>query len=60
MKPGWKTTEMWATATVAWLMTDVMGASDNPVVIGCGCIAVALVACAYIWSRSKAKEGADV
>lgn len=55
MKPGWKTTEMWATGTVAWLMNDVMGKSDNPMVMGCGCIAIAIVASAYIWSRSKAK-----
>ena len=56
MKPGWKTTEMWATGTVAWLMNDVMAKAESPWVTAAGCLAMAIVASAYIWSRTKAKE----
>jgi len=55
MKPGWKTTEMWATGVVAWLMNDVMAQTNEPWVMAAGCIAMAMVASAYIWSRTKAK-----
>ncbi len=59
-KPGWKTSEMWATGTIAWLINDVMMANaDSPWVIAAGCLAMSITASVYIWSRSVAKGGAS-
>lgn len=59
-KPGWKTSEMWATGTVAWIIQDVIQRhADNQVIVASGCVAMALVASVYIWSRAAAKRGAS-
>jgi hypothetical protein len=55
-KPGWKTSEAWLTGIVAWLMQDVLGTTESPIVQAAACVSVGLVAIGYIWSRQRAKE----
>lgn len=54
-KPGWKTTELWGAGTVAVILQDLMTKTEDWRVQSAGCIALAIVAAAYIWSRSKVK-----
>jgi type IV secretory pathway TrbF-like protein len=54
-KPGWKTTELWGVGTVAVIIQDAMNKSDDWRVQAAGCVALALLAVGYTWSRSKVK-----
>tara|TARA_R110000787_G_scaffold186566_4_gene298283 strand:+ start:8340 stop:8522 length:183 start_codon:yes stop_codon:yes gene_type:complete len=54
-KPGWQTSEAWLTGIVAWLMSDVMEASDDWRVQSAAAIGASIVAGFYIWSRTRVK-----
>ena len=55
MKPGYKTTEMWSTGTVAIIINEVMQKSDDWRVLCVGCAALAVIAWAYMHSRTSQK-----
>ena len=56
MTTGWKTTEAWVTALVAWLAIDLVNQSSSEWVQVAGVTASAIVASTYIWSRTRIKE----
>lgn len=56
MRSGWKTTEAWVTALVAWLAIDLVNQSTNQYVQVAGVLGSAIVASTYIWSRTRVKE----
>ena len=57
MKTGWKTTEAWVTGLTAYLSTDVaMQDAVPPMVRASALGAMAIVAAAFIWSRTKVKS----
>ena len=58
-KPGWKTSEAWLTGVVAWLMQDVMVATDDWRVMSVAAFSAAMVCGFYIWSRTQVKGTED-
>ena len=57
-KPGWKTTELWGAGTITVIIQDMMTKTEDWRVQAAGCIALAIVAAAYIGFRSKVKASA--
>lgn len=56
MRTGWKTTEAWVTALVAWLAIDLVNQTTNQYVQVAGVLGSSIVAATYIWSRTRIKE----
>ena len=56
MKPGYKTTEMWSAGTVAVIIGNTMEASTDWRVLCTGCAALAVIAAAYMFSRTAQKK----
>ena len=59
MKPGYKTTELWSTGTVAVIIGNTMENSTDWRVLCMGCASLAIVAAAYMLSRTSQKKAPD-
>jgi hypothetical protein len=56
-KPGWKTTEATLATISGGSIFMLADGHENPWVVGAACVSFAIIACGYLWARTKAKQG---
>ena len=59
MKPGYKTSELWSCAAIVTLLGNTMENSTDWRVLCMGCASLAIVAAAYMHSRTSQKKAPD-
>ena len=58
LSPGFKTTELWSTGTVAIILNETMQRTDDWRVLCVGCASLAVIAWAYMHSRTSQNNAA--